>query len=111
MFKCEKCDVKVKCEDDLKRHERDCHEMNTFSLSPKNKISKMDVQNDSEDMEIDELKSTQSFKCIKREIIFKAMPDGACAFNSAAFFLFNDELKGHSLRKHVNKQIIKSFEH
>ena len=43
--------------------------------------------------------------------LFKSKPDGACAFNSAAFFLYGDERKAAQVRKLVNLNIVENFDH
>ena len=46
----------------------------------------------------------------KDTVLFKSIPDGACAFNSAAYFLYEDENMGVKLRNLVNKNIVDNFE-
>ena len=43
--------------------------------------------------------------------VFKALPNGACAFNSASVFFYGNESKTGEIRSIVNQHISDNFEH
>ena len=54
----------------------------------------------------------EKYSCLfdKDDMIFSVPGDGSCGVSSAAAFLFKDEMYGVSLRKCINKFLIKHFE-
>ena len=134
-YKCDSCKFKTSRSPEMNSHKRDIHKIKTMNISPNLKklkpsvtesehksvklveqVENMDTsppevkEKNSDLIETDNSKNKNKIEEIigKNNIVYKIPGDGLCAINATSAHIFEDESLGPTLRREMNKHIVKN---